>query len=100
MLLPPCHSGGVTHHVGNEQLWYRARIRALSVPGPWVLWYNVGPPNDSEVGEHNSNNYGFMILITYNYSIYRGDTPAYNCGLHCMNRSSKHWEYTQNTSNI
>eukprot|EP00435_Cladocopium_sp_Y103_P008731 s1624_g2.t1 len=23
---------GVTHHVGNEQLWYRARIRALSVP--------------------------------------------------------------------
>ena len=76
MLLPPCHSGGVTHHVGNEQLWYRARIRALSVPGPWVLWYNVGPPNDSEVGEHNSNNYGFMILITYNYSIYRGDTPA------------------------
>ena len=25
--------GGVTHHVGNEQLWYRARIRALSVPG-------------------------------------------------------------------
>ena len=31
-----------------------------------MIYYNVGPPNDSKVGEHNSNNYG--LLYANNYS--------------------------------
>jgi hypothetical protein len=53
-------------HQAGSSLWQRQGKIASPFPlWEWILprWYNVGPPNDSQVGANNSN-------VTMGYSRY------------------------------